>query len=132
MSKNLTIFKKMPSLEAPAGLKGIIMLRIREEERRAAKRMVLLVVPIAVLSLSGILWALVSAATSLSETGFFQYVSLIFSDTGSIASMWYPFALTIIDSLPVFALTVLTGALFAFVSSIIVAAKNARSVFSFA
>ncbi len=127
-----TLFKKLRPLGAPIGLKSAILVRIRTEERSLARRNVFVAAPVLAASLAGIVWAVVSAISALSQSGFGHYISLIFSDTGSVLSLWYPFGLTIIESVPIFALTVLVGALIAFIGSASVAARNARRAFSFA
>ena len=125
------LFSKLPTIGAPIGLKGAILERVRLEERQAAQRGVFATVPVLLASFGGMVWGAIAAVQALSQSGFGHYVSLIFSDTGSIVSLWYPFALSIVESLPLFALTVLVGALLAFVSSAPYAARSARRAFSF-
>jgi hypothetical protein len=42
--------------------------------------------------------------TDLTRSGFYEYFSLIFSDTGSIISYWKEFVFSLAESLPVFSI----------------------------
>jgi hypothetical protein len=120
------LFRNLPTLGAPIGLKATILQRIRLEERRAARKAAFIFTPIAALSLAATGWAIQFTLNALSQTGFMKYLSLIFSDTSSVASLWQTFAFSLIDSLPFFALTLLVGALFALAASGSFAADSVR------
>ncbi|MFZ2555614.1 MAG: hypothetical protein WAZ27_00545 [Minisyncoccia bacterium] len=126
------LFKKLRPIGAPQDLKRVILERIRMEEKRAAQRVVAVSAPFILASIAGVVWAVESAITSLAQTGFAEYVSLMFSDTSIIVTVWQPLMLSIIESLPFFALTVLVGAGLVFFASTVVAAQNARRAFSLA
>lgn len=130
--KYLSVFKKLRPIGAPIGLKKAILERIRMEEKRAAQRVVAISAPFILASIGGVVWAVQSAITSLSQTGFAEYVSLMFSDTSVIVTVWQPLMLSIIESLPYFALTVLVGAGLVFFAFTVVAAQNVRRAFSLA
>ena len=126
------IFHKLRPLIAPMGLKAAIVARIRFEERRAARRVVFITTPILALSFAGLAWGVMSAASSLAHSSLGQYLSLAVSDPMSVATLWQSFSLTIIESLPIFALTIICGTLIALLTSIFVAAHNVKRAFSFA
>ena len=130
--KYSAIFKKLRPIGAPVGLKKAILERIRMEEKHAAQRVFVASSACFLASIGGLVWGAQLAISSLSQTGFVEYMSLLFSDTSVIVTVWQPLALSIIESLPYFALTVLVGAgLVCFVASV-VAAQNVRRAFSFA
>ena len=125
------LFHNLRPLFAPFGLKAAIIACIRFEERSRARRNVALFAPILLASLAGIAWGVSLALPALASSGFAQYVSLLFSDPTIIGSAWFPYVLSIVESLPIFALTVLVGAALGLIISG-TALKNARRAFSFA
>ena len=131
MTDYRSLFHNLRPLSAPLGLKSAIIACIRAEERSYARRNVALFAPLLVASLAGVAWSVSLALPALASSGFAQYVSLLFSDPTIVASAWFPYVLSIIESLPIFALTVLVGAALGLVISG-AALKNARRAFSFA
>lgn len=50
----------------------------------------------------------------LAQSGIYQYISLAFSDTGSVVTFWKEFAFSIADALPIVSITLSLSLLFTF------------------
>ncbi len=69
-------------------------------------------------SLAAIIPALNTLITRFSESGFYDYFSLIFSDIGSVATAWKEFGLLLTESLPVMSITITLALVLIFFISI--------------
>ncbi|MBI3888297.1 hypothetical protein HY311_00710 [Candidatus Nomurabacteria bacterium] len=58
-------------------------------------------------SLTGLVPAFKILFTDLSQSGFYEYFSLLFSDTGSVVTYWKEFSFSLAEALPVIS-TILT------------------------
>lgn len=103
-NKYKNLFKKLQPAEVPAGLKENIMSRVRQEVR--LKRAVVLVFAGSALTS---LFLLVRVSMALMESaqrsGFWQYLSLAFSDYSIAAVYWRELLLSLVESLPMATLT---------------------------
>lgn len=61
---------------------------------------------ISVLSLFGSVISIKELVTEFSQLGFYNYLSLAFSDSGIIAMYWKEYTLSLVDSLPVASLMI--------------------------
>ena len=57
-------------------------------------------------------------SNDLARSGFYQYLSLLFSSNGSIASYWQEFMFSIAESLPLASILFLLGLIFVFFLSL--------------
>jgi hypothetical protein len=94
--------KDYKKIEPPVHLLQKIIARIEKEERLLVlKRRIFIFLT----GLSGLTVALVYAfrlaQTTIINSGFSEYFSLIFSDPGVIAQYWQNFFLTLLESFPV-------------------------------
>jgi hypothetical protein len=62
-------------------------------------------------SFVGSVFAYISLAHSFAQSGFLQYISLMFSDGGTLMSAWKDFLLVLAESLPLFETAVFLAAL---------------------
>lgn len=56
---------------------------------------------LSILSLSGSIFSIKSLIEQSTRLGFYNYLSLVFSDSGIIATYWREYILSLVDSLPV-------------------------------
>ena len=59
---------------------------------------------LSILSLFGSVFSIKSLIEQFTKLGFFDYLSLAFSDIGIIAKYWKEYTLTLVDSLPIVSL----------------------------
>lgn len=104
-----TIFSELETPEPPEGLAQAILIRIDRRERR-----VLIVKLVASACAFGASLFLIIIGfsyfrTSIADTGFLQFSSLLFSDFSLIASNLPDFALSMVESFPAFSAAVMLG-----------------------
>jgi len=108
MSQNLQKIL-VSSCTAPAGLEKRIMIRVEKAvQRRANER-------IATGSAVSVFFAVILVAVGremsaeIAASGFGQYLSLVFSNSGAILSNWQDFGWTVIESAPITGLALCLG-----------------------
>lgn len=95
-----------------------IMLRIKREQRIFAIRQLAVFSIITLFSTAGFVFALNMFGTKISESGFLQFFSLIFSDFRTVISYWQSFAMSLLESLPAMSLIILLATIFVFFESL--------------
>ena len=115
--------------EPPLGLLGRIMLWIDGERRRRAR---IRVACFGTLSLAAI-FTLVTASqelyAELTQSGFPQFISLLFSDTGILAAYWKEFAFSLAESFPIFAASMVLASVFVLLFSLRFLARDTDTMF---
>ena len=118
--------------EPPAGLFNRIMARIREEEQILSIKKRLFLFSAAVLISAGALIPAVRAfQTEFSQSGLFQFLSLLFSDLRSVIANWRDFGLAILESLPAMTTVALLSATLVFLWSLKHLTQAIKVVFRF-
>lgn len=120
------ILRSLPAAKAPPGLAERIAHSITElQERRARIRagyaLVMSAGCVAALFATGRL-----AAESASASGLATYLTLMLSDTRTMASSWYEFLQLIVETLPLAELSIATAILFALTVSLRALSRNMR------
>jgi len=126
MKKGLQIYLKL--IEPRAGLYAAVMEHIARAERRAARIRTGLFGALALASGAALVPAFQYAAQQFYTSGFYDYLTLIISDRGSVLAYWQQFGLSLIEALPSLALLLLLPIVFALVYSlrrVVVAARVA-------
>ncbi|MFA6535822.1 MAG: hypothetical protein WCT25_00130 [Candidatus Paceibacterota bacterium] len=93
-------------LNPPAKLKAVILSEIGKEERRRAKFFLFSASGGLLLSLSGLVWSLGYLSQAVEQSGFYSYLSLLFSDIDLVLSSERELAFSLIESAPVSEITV--------------------------
>jgi len=75
-------------------------------------------------SLAGLVPTFKVLSTDLAQSGFYEYFSLIFSDSGLILSIWREFVFSLIESLPVLSIILSLTLIFIFFLSLKYAMKQ--------
>ncbi len=116
--------------KAPAGLLGRILLRIKDErDWRSARVRVAFFGTIALAALGGLIPAWRELHTELSQSGFAQFVLLLFSDAGFVAAYWREFGLSLAESLPILGISAILGSAFAFLLSARFLTRDLEKIF---
>lgn len=98
----------------PEGLTKKVILRIEKEERRALLLKAAGFAIAAVGSISLAVFSYFEVMVEASQSGLWSFVSLLFSDFSSTISNFSDFALSILESFPVFSMALfLSGVFFA-------------------
>jgi hypothetical protein len=123
------ILKNTYEIEPPEGLFGKILARINLAKRRSATARAVFFGAVTVASLAVIIPIFQSFIQIFSQSSFYQYFSLIFSDGQTILLYWKEFALSLVESLPITELIILSSIIFILLGSIRLASKNLKVLF---
>ena len=104
MEQNLQKLFKSASYQPESRLFGDIWSAIEYKSTQITKWKKFGYLSVSVLSLSGSIFSIKSLIEEFIRLGFFNYLSLAFSDGGVIAKYWKEYTLTLVDSLPVVSL----------------------------
>lgn len=118
MKKLEYLFKEYKEVEAPEKLRESIILRIEKFERRMA---ILKASVSGVFSLAFLVALYSSISLTVSEmgtSGLYHYANLLITDFSDIGAFWRELLLSLVQSLPVFAVTITLLSLLAFIMSI--------------
>jgi len=108
------LFSTLKTPEPPAGLTEKILFRIGRRERRIVGIKIAASACAFGVSVGIAVAGYVNLMASLSQSGFFEIFSLAFSDFSSIAANFPDFALSIMESFPIFTTALLlAGVMFA-------------------
>jgi len=110
--------KVLQSAPVPAGLFDLVCRRVALAKlARARVRSVVFAVA-GVLSVVGLVTAFSSVSAGFVQSGFSQYLSLLFSDAGALSSFWLDFLQSLAESLPILPLGILLGSFWVLLESI--------------
>ncbi len=123
------LFSHIESPALPEGLFSKIMQRINQERRLSVlKRKLAVVSFMTTCSLVAFVPIFNMAQAEFSQSGFFQFFSLIFSDFGTIITQWQSFIFTLLESLPLISITALLAVIFVFLLSLKILTRNIQDI----
>lgn len=131
MEKRGVIHRALAEAEAPTGLYQAVLARIAQARQIHARRKALWLTAASFMSGFVFVPALVYAGEELYASGFYTYVSLAFSDSSLVFSVWREFAFTLIESVPSIALLLVLASGIALAWSVRRTIINARIAFSY-
>ena len=88
-------------IEPREGLLGFILASIENEKRRLAKIRLLYASATGILSIATLVPMTIYFINQFWQSGFYQYLSLVFSNGGLVATYWKELLLSLAESLPV-------------------------------
>lgn len=97
--------------EPPAGLLDKIMARIRQEQSRIIARRLILASVALFASLGAFIPAINFLQKEFAQSGFWEFLSLIFSDLRTVIANWQDFGFALLESLPAMGLVAFLAAL---------------------
>ena len=118
------------NFELPENLRSSIMVGIRTEEQKRARVWLVVAVCIALSAIASIPALVQYAVSSLYQSSFYTYLSLVFSDPDVVGQYWREFGLTLLESLPVVGIILCLIAAFALLMSLKLFARNMRFGFT--
>lgn len=111
-------------------LKSSIIAAIRHQELMRARRYVIVSLAVAITSGASVLYSLWYLVQELASSSFYSYFSLLFSDPDLVPALWRELALSLAETMPLFALIASMAAFAVLLVSIRVCVGNARGVFA--
>lgn len=112
------------NIEPPERLYLGILARIEREKRRIARIRLAFFGIVAGASLASIIPSFQYVMREFAQSGFYEYLSLLFSDSGAVLASWREFALSLAESLPITEITIFLVMVFVFLVSAKLAIKN--------
>lgn len=97
----------------PAGLLEKIFIAIGKESARALKVKIVLLSGLSLAAAAAFIPAWRELQSELSRSGFFEFVSLLISDSSVALAYWKEFSLSLLESLPALGVAAVLGTLFA-------------------
>ena len=116
----------MDTLQTPGGLRQRILLGIARAEYERARTYLLVSLAVVPASLVGVFFSARYLLQSLYQSGFYQYLSLLFSGDSVVLASWRELSYALIESMPVFETALFLSALTFFVWSGAHALTSAR------
>ncbi len=104
-------------IEPPKGLGTRILERVNAEKERLMRIRTWVFGSGTVASFGLSLWAVIYLIKSAQESGFVQYLSLIFSENGVMLTYWRELSLSLVESLPIVSLIIFLSAIGFFIWS---------------
>ncbi len=115
-------------IEPPYGLLDKILTRIHKEERILVLRRIILFSTTLIISIIGFIPSFKILASDLSQSGFINFLSLIFSDFSSVATYWQSFSMILLETLPAVSLAIFLAVLLILFQSIKSLTKNVKII----
>ncbi|MFA6534294.1 MAG: hypothetical protein WCT37_03935 [Patescibacteria group bacterium] len=122
------LFNFLTAPEPSAGLENRIINRLHQEQRLVGvKRRLVAFFLVAVSSLVALLPLGQLVKTSLIESDFIQFASLLISDFGVILASWQSFSLTLLETLPIINLLAVLAVILLLLESLKFLARELKS-----
>ena len=124
------IFQSIEHIEPPYGLLGSILARISEAQRRNARTRLAFWSAGALVALGALVPVLRYAGQEFSQSGFYDYFSLLFSDGSMLlANSWKELALSLAESLPLMGVTLVLATFFVLLGLIRLIGRDMQTAF---
>lgn len=105
-----------------------ILLRINREQIKKDKLWRVTSRIICSFSFFALFPIIIDVLTKLKNSGFWNYLSLLSTDTGAVAMYWREFSLSLVDALPLFQLTLIFALLLVMFASFRFALKDFKRI----
>ncbi|PIT88235.1 MAG: hypothetical protein COU29_03135 [Candidatus Magasanikbacteria bacterium CG10_big_fil_rev_8_21_14_0_10_36_32] len=123
-------YAEMPIMSA--NLFDSVMNRIKVESKAVKIRKNLIIFSVAsICSLSATVVMVVVTQSDFSQSGFWQFFSLLFSDFGLMMNYWQNYILSLLGAFPATSMILLLGSLLIFVKSLAAVIKNFKKYQSY-
>ncbi len=120
------LFTYIQKAELPKDLSQKVLFRIQKEEQRLRRQKSLFFGVGALASFVATISFATSLANTFVQSGFYQYVSLVFSGDGVATSYWKELSFSLVESLPIFGIVALLTAVGCLIWSAAHTFSNAR------
>lgn len=107
----------MDKLRVPKGLRQSILLNIARAEYQRARKFLFASAVVIPAALAGVFFAAQYLDQSFQQSGFYEYLSLVFSGDGTILAYWKELLYSLVETMPVFGAAVFLSALGFFIWS---------------
>ena len=123
------LLSKLEPIKAPQNLKALIIEKICEKHVIIARRKLVFFGVSTFLSGIATAVAITYAIKGFASTGFYQYLSLIFTEGADLIQFWKDFVFTIFESIPYVGITLVLVSLFVLLIALRSTLKYAKVAF---
>jgi hypothetical protein len=121
------LISKLTLPQPPAELQSKIMSRIGALSKlKVLKWKITIFATSSAVSAAAAVFAFVIFKNNLAETGFWQFLSLLFSDYQILAAYWQNYLMSLAESMPISSFVLLLMCIFIFCESVRLLANNAK------
>ncbi len=107
MTKSITEnFSRLKTQEVPHDLFGKIMVKIAAKQRRRALWSFVFSGVVFLVTLGSVVPVVADVHASMTQSGTYQFISLMFSNFSQVASSWQDFLFSLLESLPIFGIAI--------------------------
>ena len=124
MQDKLTKIFQKAKYGQDSNLEETVWSSIAASERRGAKLRLWIFSLLGLVSLGGLVPAVSVLLNNLTQSGFYEYFSLIFSDSGAVLASWKEFIFSLAESLPLLSIIYTLSLIFVFFLSLRYAMKQ--------
>ncbi len=110
-------YLKLNTKTPPVELSAKIISCVRVSEQKRERNRAIIFSCVAFTSLAVAIPSFESVGAKAAQSGFTGYAQLVFSDWGTVASLWKVFALSLVETAPLFAIAISAAVLFVFMWS---------------
>jgi hypothetical protein len=129
MSKEFKhLFSGLEKQEVPLGLYDDIVFKLEKARIKKGRTGLLIQSILSITSLVAIFPVFMNVVERFSQSGFFQYLSLIFTDGEIVLSNWKIFVSSLLESAPFYEVTILLVAIFVLLESLKFAFRNFKMI----
>ena len=105
-----------------------IIKRLRREERILAGKKIALFSILFISSVAGMFSAVKMLVSELQSSGFFYFVSLLFSDFSIVKTYWQSFLLAVLEATPAIGIALCLAVLLVVMQSVKLISKNVKKI----
>ncbi len=117
-------------VETPPSLRGSVLASLHAAQLRAERMRTAFFSTLTVGSFFSLFPALRYCTELITQSGFQSYASLVFSDTGSLATHWQPFLFSLLESLPLIGIAIALTTVIVFLWALVKTTQHAHVAFA--
>jgi len=114
----------LTEVDPPEALSLRVLACIQAEKRRLARIRLYLFGTVSTFSFVALFPAFQYTLSEIASSGFYDYASLLISDTSSLLPYWKEFTLSLVETLPVFGIVLSLALIFLMLESLRTAIRN--------
>jgi len=122
------LIKTFDQVSVPQGLRDVVFARIHREELRLARIRLAFFAPLVFLSGWGVVASALYVIKEVAQSGFLQYVSIIFSDSSAVFAYAGEFLLSLAEQAPLLGIAIFLATLFTLLESMRGTMKNMQTM----
>lgn len=124
------LFSHLKEPAVPDGLFSGVMSGIRRAERRRSIERLILFFPLTLGSLIALYFTFQSTWAASAESGFFSYLSLLFSDFQVVVIHWQNYSLSLLETLPATSISLSLVSILFLINFIRLFVREARNIYA--